>query len=88
MTSLPGASPAKGEIMSVREIYVKAEITMWELLIAVMLQSKTVQTGLCKIHDLLYRHPWVLRLPKPVYWVGAGISIGFMVGLLGALLTP
>jgi hypothetical protein len=74
--------------MTVREIYVKAEITMWEILIAVMLGSRTVQAVLCKAHDIAYRQPWILRLPKPVYWATAGIGIGFFFGFLGALLTP
>ena len=74
--------------MNVKHLYTRAEITMWELLIAVMLQSRTVQSGLCKAHMLLYRQPWILRIPKPVFWVGAGIGVGFTIGLLGALITP
>lgn len=74
--------------MNVKKIYTRAEISMWEVLIAVMLQSRTVQNGLCKAHDVLYRQPWILRIPKPILWAGAGIGIGFMIGLLGAVVTP
>ncbi|MDX1438135.1 MAG: hypothetical protein R3335_15090, partial [Anaerolineales bacterium] len=62
--------------MNVRELYTRAEITIWEVVIAIMLQSRIVQKTLIKTHMLIYRQPWILRLPKPVYWAGAGIGVG------------
>jgi hypothetical protein len=73
--------------MNVRELYIRVEITVWELLIAVMLQSQTIQSGLCKAHEVLYRHPWIFRVPKPILWAFAGVAVGFMLGFMGAIIT-
>ena len=72
--------------MKVRETYVRMEIAFWTFAIPLLQESKF-------LHRLIQRaYPLVVQLrrlpapPRPLIWTGAGLSLGFLIGFLGAAL--
>ncbi len=72
----------------IKQQYTRFEIAFWVFFIPRLRASHFLQRVLCQCHALLTANRWVLRLPRPVLWLSAGLTMGLVIGVLGALVTP
>ncbi len=72
----------------IKQQYIRFEIAFWAFFIPRLRASRFLQRALCRSHALLSANRWVLRVPRPVLWLSAGLTMGLMIGVLGALATP
>ena len=72
----------------IKQQYTRMEIAFWAFFIPRLRASRFLQGLLCQIHALLTANRWVMRVPRPVVWLSAGLTMGLMIGVLGALVTP
>ncbi len=71
-----------------KQKYVRLEIAFWAFFIPRLRASRFLQQVLCQSHALLEANGWVRHVPKPVLWLSAGLTVGLVIGVFGALLTP
>jgi len=71
-----------------KQQYTRFEIAFWAFFIPQLRASRFLQKVLCNCHTLLTANRWVTRIPRPLLWLSAGLTMGLVIGVLGALVTP
>ena len=70
-----------------KQLYVKMELAFWAFWIQSLRESARLQLILRKGHALMESNRWVLRVPAPILWLGAGLTMGLVLGVLTALIA-
>ena len=70
-----------------KQLYVKMELAFWAFWIESLRESARLQHLLRKGHALLEANRWVLRVPTPILWLSAGLTMGLVLGVLTALVA-
>jgi hypothetical protein len=71
-----------------KQQYTRFEIAFWAFFIPQLRASRFLQRVLCQSHALFTANSWVMRIPRPVLWLSAGLTMGLVIGVLSALVTP
>ena len=73
-------------LVDLRQMYVRVEIAFWVITIQVLSESPQARRLIRFAYATAIKNLWISRIPKPILWIGAGITVGFLSGLLWTLL--
>ena len=69
------------------QLYIRLEVAFWGFIIPRLRRSLAMQQLICFAYPIVVHQQWVLRLPKPILLIGTGLSMGLLIGFLGAILV-
>ncbi len=72
--------------MNIKQMYIQAEIAFWDRMINLLQRSTRLRRILGGCYRLTEDSHWVHQIPRPLLWIGLGMSVGFFFGLLGGLI--
>ncbi len=61
--------------------YVHLEITFWEFAIPLLEESTALHHILWILYSLIHTYQSWSYVPKALFWLGAGLTVGLMIGL-------
>lgn len=73
---------------TIREMCVRMELVFWGFTIPMLRESPLLRRALHLAYPVFASLSWTARLPRPVLWVGTGLTLGFVIGFFGAIVLP
>jgi hypothetical protein len=64
------------------------EIAFWVFIIPLLRESTLLHHTLHILYPMAKRFRWISRVPKPVVWIAAGLTLGIGTGFLAGLILP